>query len=71
MSDAATLLALIGLGVGGLALSSLAALRGWRGWLELKRLELSAAPAPPRGRSELALLRERIRRLEAIADGRA
>jgi hypothetical protein len=55
-----------------------AALRAWQGWLDLKRSELDRAPA---GRStdegsgigtariELADLKERIRKLEAIASG--
>jgi hypothetical protein len=56
-----------------------AALRAWQGWLELKRSELDRVAA---GRSsseegsglgtariELADLRERIRKLEAIASG--
>jgi len=50
------------------------ALKGWQGWLELKRLELSQGCAertvpPPTGRIELADLRERVRKLEAIAAG--
>ena len=54
-----------------LALVSAAALRGWQGWLELRRLELDGgrrAPAPAR-RPELTELRDRVRRLEAIANG--
>jgi len=56
------------------ALLSLTALRGWRGWLELKRAELqidridSAAPSAG-SRIEVADLKERIRKLEAIAAG--
>jgi hypothetical protein len=59
-----------------------AGLAAWRGWLELKRMELqSAAKAPvadkgtSRGRPdtgaliELAAVKERLRRLEAIASG--
>lgn len=56
------------------------ALRAWQGWLDLKRSELDRAPS---GRSssseegssigtariELADLKERIRKLEAIASG--
>lgn len=58
----------------GLCVACWAALRGWQGWLELKRLELGRAglpPAPPSagGRIELADLRERVRKLEAIAAG--
>ena len=71
MSDPAALLVLIGAGSAGLALSSLAALRGWRGWLELKRLELAAPASRPERSLPLAALRERVRRLEAIAEGRA
>lgn len=58
----------------GLALASWAALKGWQGWLELKRLELTQAGGgralpPPTGRIEIADLRERVRKLEAIAAG--
>ena len=69
MTDAFALLAIAGAGTTGAALFSLAALRGWRGWLELKRLELDRGAAP-RSSAEVAALRARIRRLEAIADGR-
>jgi hypothetical protein len=50
-------------------------LRAWRGWLDLKRLELaSREPAAPQGgdvgvRIELAAVRERLKQLEAIASG--
>ena len=58
----------------GLGLASLAALRGWQGWLELKRLELTQSSGdrmlpPATGRIEIADLRERVRKLEAIAAG--
>ena len=51
-----------------------AALKGWQGWLELKRMELSSGRAeanmpPAGGRIELADLKERVRKLEAIAAG--
>lgn len=53
-----------------------AGLTGWRDWVALKRRELeargeSAAPSPANAgaRIELADLRERIRKLEAIAAG--
>lgn len=51
-----------------------AALRGWRGWLELKRAELQQArldaqPTTAGSRIEIADLKERIRKLEAIAAG--
>lgn len=58
----------------GLGLASWAGLKGWQGWLELKRYELSHLAAdrtmPSAGnRIELADLKERIRKLEAIAAG--
>lgn len=58
----------------GLGTTAFAALRGWNAWLELKRIELTHCTAdrtlPPTGnRIELADLKERIRKLEAIAAG--
>jgi hypothetical protein len=58
----------------GLTAASVAALTGWQGWLELKRFELTHLTAekglPPAGnRIEIADLRERVRKLEAIAAG--
>ena len=58
----------------GLGAASWAALKGWQGWLELKRFELTHAAGdkmlPPAGaRIEIADLKERIRKLEAIAAG--
>ena len=57
-----------------LAIASWAALKGWQGWLELKRFELTHGNAdkalpPATGRIEIADLRERVRKLEAIAAG--
>jgi hypothetical protein len=60
------------LALAGLWLASVALLKGWQGWLELKRLELGQGqePRPPaRGRIEIADLRERVRKLETIASG--
>jgi hypothetical protein len=58
----------------GLAAASLAGLRAWNGWLELKKLELAHLTGerglpPATGRIEMADLRERVRKLEAIAAG--
>ena len=58
----------------GLAMLIGAGLAGWRGWLQLKASELDQAravtPGPGAGaRIEIADLRERIRKLEAIAAG--
>ncbi|KQR81256.1 MULTISPECIES: hypothetical protein [Sphingomonas] len=52
----------------------LGGLAGWRGWLALKASELDRmpgdAPVPTAGaRIEIADLRERIKKLEAIAAG--
>jgi hypothetical protein len=54
--------------------ASLAGLKAWNGWLELKRFELTHDAAdrtlpPATGRIEIADLRERVRKLEAIAAG--
>ena len=58
----------------GLGLASWAGLKGWQGWLELRKFELTHGCAdkvlpPATGRIELADLRERVRKLEAIAAG--
>lgn len=61
----------------GIGIVTAGALRGWKGWLDLKRLELQSHAAPagevPAGnagsRIEIADLKERIRKLEAIAAG--
>ena len=50
----------------GLGLVAAATLKGWQGWLELKTRDMDITPP---GRIELADLRERVRRLEAIAAG--
>lgn len=64
---AATLLAAV-------ALISMIGLKGFTAWIDLKRAELDAArggpaPATTGNRIELADLKERIRKLEAIAAG--
>ena len=63
-------------GLAGIGIVTAGALRGWKGWLELKRLEFqarnaeSSLPAPnTTSRIEIADLKERIRKLEAIAAG--
>ncbi|MXO75870.1 hypothetical protein GRI40_11650 [Altererythrobacter aerius] len=63
-----------------IAIVAFATLRGWQGWLTLKEHELERTAAPtPRGadagsavgaaRIEISDLKERIRKLEAIASG--
>lgn len=58
----------------GMAAASWAGLKAWSGWLELKRFELTRDAGdrglpPASGRIEIADLRERVRKLEAIAAG--
>ena len=65
----------------GLVVVAFAALKGWQGWLDLKARELESranhghAPEPGTmpgsgaARIEMADLRERVRKLEAIASG--
>jgi hypothetical protein len=77
-TDPTLTLTLAASGLAGLAMLTAAGLSGWRGWLTLKRDELAAANAPLPGeapapsaatRIEMADLKERIRKLEAIAAG--
>lgn len=58
----------------GLGAASWAGLKAWNGWLDLKRFELTHDSAdrglpPAGGRIEMADLKERVRKLEAIAAG--
>jgi len=60
--------------IAGLAGASWAGLKAWNGWLELKKMELTQSLGdrglpPAGGRIEIADLRERVRKLEAIAAG--
>jgi hypothetical protein len=72
MADPATLFALAAAATLAVAIAAAAMLKGWQGWLELRRLEIDRtlgrrSPVPPR--LEMADLKDRVRRLEAIADG--
>ena len=80
MSDADLIIAVMA-GLAAFLIGVAALLRGWSGWLELKRAQMEggigtgtgigsgrAAPSPAQ-RIELAALKERVRRLEAIANG--
>ena len=58
----------------GLAGAALAGLKAWNGWLELKKMELTQIAGerglpPATVRIEMADLKERVRKLEAIAAG--
>jgi hypothetical protein len=66
----------VGGALAAIAMLCLSGLRAWRGWLELRREEIVTArdeePAakPEMGaRIEMADVRERLRKLEAIARG--
>jgi hypothetical protein len=74
MMDPILIPVLSGSVLAGLGGASWAGLRAWNGWLELKRFELTHDAAdrtlpPASGRIEIADLRERVRKLEAIAAG--
>ncbi len=74
MQDPALYLTIALAGLVGLSIVTMATLRGWNGWLELKRAELghrgeASAPPSAAARIEVADLKERIRKLEAIAAG--
>jgi hypothetical protein len=76
MTDPLIWLTISGAGLAGLGITAYAALSGWRGWLDLRRLELerrhdrgSSPSTSPAARIEIADLKERVRKLEAIAAG--
>lgn len=62
-------------GVTAVAIISMSALQGWKGWLALKQAELARATSDVTAmpststRIEVADMKERIRKLEAIAAG--
>ncbi len=71
-----SLMLYFGMGITALAASTvlgLIALKGFTAWIDLKRTEIASnmpAGAPPIGqRIDVADLKERVRRLEAIAAG--
>jgi hypothetical protein len=60
----------------GVVVVTVAMLKGWREWISLQRLSIgdhraghAKSPATPAARIELADLKERVRKLEAIASG--
>jgi len=73
MTDPFTTLIVSLSGLAGLGMVVAGGLAGWRGWLQLKRSEFERSGtlvAPAAGaRIEIADLKERIRKLEAIAAG--
>jgi hypothetical protein len=76
-SDLSTNLITAAIALSALTIISLVALRGWRDWIQLKREELAAGHVPAQdatvphagSRIEIADLKERLRKLEAIAAG--
>ena len=76
MTDPIMWTAISGASLAGIVVVSIAALKGWRDWIGLQRLSLEgrgteAAAGVPNSaaRIELADLKERVRKLEAIAAG--
>ena len=74
MSEPMTTMILASFGLAGVGMAVYAFLKGWQGWLELKRMELAghgrqsdSTRGPAIERIEIADLKERIRKLEAIA----
>lgn len=72
MTEPMTMIAVAGIALIGFTIALFAGLKGWQGWLELKRMELTGAQAgqarsPAMERIEIADLKERIRKLESIA----
>jgi hypothetical protein len=72
MTDPLTLIAMASFALMGLSIMLFAGLKGWQGWLDLKRMELAGrqvqeGKSPAMERIEMADLKERIRKLESIA----
>ncbi len=72
MSEPMTMMAMASFGLVALGITIFAALKGWQGWLDLKRMELAGAGrregrGPAMEMIEMADLKERIRKLESIA----
>ena len=74
MTESSIILTIASAGLVAFGIVSTALLRGWSGWLAVRRLELEnrgrkdpSCPGPTR--TELASLKERVRKLEAIANG--
>ena len=75
MIDPNAYMTLAAAALAGLGMVTFASLAGWRGWLALKHQELVRTETPVQAmpnasaRIEIADLKERIRKLEAIAAG--
>jgi hypothetical protein len=73
MTDPAMLMMASSAALLGIGIACAATLRAWSGWLEFKRLELGVkSPGRTEGgaaKVELTELKNRVRKLEAIASG--
>jgi hypothetical protein len=75
MIGADTILAVGVIALAAIVISAGFALKGWQGWLELRKLEIAHSGHPETasqltgGRIEIADLKERVRKLEQIASG--
>jgi hypothetical protein len=72
MSEPMTMMMMASFGLAALSIAVFAGLKGWQGWLDLKKLELAGRRAgadrgPAMDMIEMADLKERIRKLENIA----
>lgn len=67
-ADPSAILTLASAGLAATGMTAVTALKGWQNWLDLRREAIEAKrPASPR--QTIVALRERVRRLEAIANG--
>lgn len=72
MTDQLTMIAVASASLAGLSIATFAGLRGWQGWLEVKRMELAGSArhehrSPAGEMIEVADLKERVRKLESLA----
>lgn len=75
MTEPTMTMIMASLGFAAIAMAVMACLKAWQGWLDLKRMELAghhsrgqdSTGGPAKERIEIADLKERIRKLEAIA----
>ena len=72
MSEPLMMVTMASFGLVGLSIATFAGLRGWQGWLEVRRIELAGQVrqerrSPAGDLIEMADLRERVRKLESIA----
>jgi hypothetical protein len=72
MSESLMMVTMASFGLVGLSIATFASLRGWQGWLEVRRLELAGTlrqerRSPAGELIEMADLKERVRKLESLA----